>query len=53
MGQTFAPGNPLWGALTDARRGESHLFLRYSFPVGSAAALRVTSPRVARRQVCL
>jgi len=34
MGRKFAPGVPLWGALTDARRGGSHLFLRYSFPVG-------------------
>ena len=32
MGKLFAPGNPLWGALIDARRGSSHLFLRYSFP---------------------
>jgi riboflavin biosynthesis pyrimidine reductase len=31
MGQTFAPGDPLWGTLTDVRRGHSHLFLRYSF----------------------
>lgn len=36
MGQKFAPGVPLWGALADARRGGSHLFLRYSFPVGNA-----------------
>jgi hypothetical protein len=27
----FAPGNALWGRLVDARRGDSHLFLRYSF----------------------
>ena len=32
MGKVFAPGDPLWGAMTDARRGGSHLFLRYSFP---------------------
>jgi riboflavin biosynthesis pyrimidine reductase len=32
MGQTFAPRSPLWGTLTDLRRGSSHLFLRYSFP---------------------
>jgi riboflavin biosynthesis pyrimidine reductase len=31
MGRTFAPGRPLWGALADLRRSESHLFLRYSF----------------------
>lgn len=30
-GKTFAPGNAHWGTLTDARRGGSHLFLRYSF----------------------
>ncbi len=32
MGKTFAPRSPLWGTLTDARRGERLLFLRYSFP---------------------
>ena len=31
MGEVFAPGDPLWGTLIDARRGSSHLFLRYSF----------------------
>ena len=31
MGQTFAPKHPLWGRLTDLRRGQSHLFLRYAF----------------------
>jgi riboflavin biosynthesis pyrimidine reductase len=31
MGQSFAPRNPLWGSLIDARRGGSHLFLRFSF----------------------
>ena len=31
MGRTFAPRRPLWGRLADLRRGESHLFLRYSF----------------------
>ena len=31
MGKLFAPGNPLWGRLVDARRGRSHLYLRYSF----------------------
>jgi riboflavin biosynthesis pyrimidine reductase len=31
MGKAFAPRNPKWGELTDARRGERHLFLRYSF----------------------
>lgn len=32
MGRTFAPDDPLWGRLTDLRRGGSHLYLRYSFP---------------------
>lgn len=31
MGESFAPRDPLWGTLIDARRGRSHLFLRYSF----------------------
>jgi len=31
MGKHFAPLDPLWGTLTDVRRGHSHLFLRYSF----------------------
>jgi riboflavin biosynthesis pyrimidine reductase len=31
MGTQFAPLDPLWGTLTDVRRGRSHLFLRYSF----------------------
>jgi riboflavin biosynthesis pyrimidine reductase len=31
MGKVFAPGDPLWGTMIDARRGNSHLFLRYSF----------------------
>jgi riboflavin biosynthesis pyrimidine reductase len=33
MGRTFAPRHPLWGTLIDLRRGSSHLFLRYTFPV--------------------
>lgn len=32
MGKTFAPRDARWGSLIDARRGNSHLFLRYSFP---------------------
>jgi riboflavin biosynthesis pyrimidine reductase len=32
MGKTFTPGKAPWGTLIDARRGASHLFLRYSFP---------------------
>jgi riboflavin biosynthesis pyrimidine reductase len=31
MGRTFAPQRPLWGSLVDLRRGNSQLFLRYSF----------------------
>jgi riboflavin biosynthesis pyrimidine reductase len=31
MGQAFPPGGTRWGTLTDVRRGESHLFLRYTF----------------------
>jgi len=31
MGKAFAPRSPLWGTLSDLRRGGSHLFLRYSF----------------------
>lgn len=33
MDREFARRDPLWGTLTDVRRGGSHLFLRYSFPV--------------------
>jgi riboflavin biosynthesis pyrimidine reductase len=31
MGKIFAPRNALWGTLSDVRRADSHLFLRYSF----------------------
>jgi len=31
IGKMFAPREPLWGTLTDLRRGSSHLFLRYAF----------------------
>jgi len=37
MGRTFAPRDPLWGTLIDARRGSRLLFLRYSFAAGSAS----------------
>jgi riboflavin biosynthesis pyrimidine reductase len=30
-GRTFAPDDPLWGSLIGARRGGSHLFLRFGF----------------------
>jgi riboflavin biosynthesis pyrimidine reductase len=36
MGRTFAPRDARWGTLIDARRGNSHLFLRYSFPATGA-----------------
>jgi riboflavin biosynthesis pyrimidine reductase len=32
MGKRFAPRDTRWGTLIDARRGRSHLFLRYAFP---------------------
>ena len=31
-GKRFAPEHPLWGTLIGAKRGGSHLFLRYAFP---------------------
>jgi len=31
MGHAFPPSGTRWGALTDVRRGGSHLFLRYTF----------------------
>jgi riboflavin biosynthesis pyrimidine reductase len=31
MGKTFAPRDPRWGRLTDARQGSRLLFLRYGF----------------------
>jgi riboflavin biosynthesis pyrimidine reductase len=31
-GHEFAPRQPRWGTLVDARRASSHLFLRYRFP---------------------
>jgi riboflavin biosynthesis pyrimidine reductase len=31
MGKTFAPHDALWGTLSDVRRSDNHLFLRYSF----------------------
>jgi len=37
-GKTFAPEDPLWGTLVAVRRGESHLFLRYSFSSSSTPA---------------
>jgi len=36
MGTTFAPRDPLWGTLIDARRGSRLLFLRYSFAAAGA-----------------
>jgi riboflavin biosynthesis pyrimidine reductase len=40
MGHAFAPGDTKWGTLADARRGGSHLFLRYRFPVDGAKSQR-------------
>lgn len=40
MGKTFAPHDSLWGTLIDVRRGDSHLFMRYSFPESRAGQLR-------------
>jgi riboflavin biosynthesis pyrimidine reductase len=34
MGKSFAPADPLWGSLIDARRGSRLLFLRYRFRSG-------------------
>jgi riboflavin biosynthesis pyrimidine reductase len=31
MGKRFAPEDPRWGTLVSVKRGESHLFLRYTF----------------------
>ena len=31
MGQSFAPRDPLWGTMIDARQGSKLLFLRYQF----------------------
>lgn len=35
-GRSFAPDHPIWGTLVDARRGASHLFLRYAFDWATA-----------------
>jgi hypothetical protein len=32
----FAPESPLWGTLIGVKRGESHLFLRYTFSLQAA-----------------
>jgi riboflavin biosynthesis pyrimidine reductase len=34
-GKRFAPEHPLWGVLVGLKRGGSHLFLRYDFPVAA------------------
>jgi len=36
MGEAFPAGSGRWGALSDVRRGASHLFLRYTFRSTSA-----------------
>jgi riboflavin biosynthesis pyrimidine reductase len=45
MGQLFAPEDSLWGRLVDARRGRSHLFLRYSFARSPPRGSRAHTPR--------
>lgn len=43
-GHVFAPDDPLWGNLTDARRVGDHLFLRYTLPPGCARSRRHERP---------
>jgi riboflavin biosynthesis pyrimidine reductase len=38
MGKHFAPRQPLWGRLIDARRADDQLFLRYAFAPASGGA---------------
>ncbi len=38
MGRHFAPRQPLWGKLIDARRADGQLFLRYAFAAASRGA---------------
>lgn len=45
MGTTFAPQNPLWGTLSDVRRGNGHLFLRYSFASRASRSQAVQVPQ--------
>jgi len=47
MGKLFAPEGTLWGRLVDARRGGSHLFLRYAF---AGAPGKPTRLRIRRRR---
>jgi riboflavin biosynthesis pyrimidine reductase len=37
MGKTFAPNDALWGTLSDVRRSDNHLFLRYSFGISETS----------------
>jgi riboflavin biosynthesis pyrimidine reductase len=39
-GRTFAPDHPLWGTLVSVKRGDSHLFLRYAFPVPAQVSIQ-------------
>jgi riboflavin biosynthesis pyrimidine reductase len=43
-GQVFAPQQPRWGTLVGLKRGGSHLFLRYGFPVAGEPATRKERP---------
>jgi riboflavin biosynthesis pyrimidine reductase len=48
MGQAFPPDGTRWGALSDVRRGGSHLFLRYTYR--STRAPRIQRTRSAGRR---
>jgi riboflavin biosynthesis pyrimidine reductase len=47
MGELFAPQAPRWGTLVDVRRGDSHLFLRYSFESAASHGRAAGKPRAA------
>ena len=55
MGKTFAPHAALWGTLMDLRRGRSHVFLRYAFPISRATprgGLRGKRVKIIASQLC-
>ena len=45
MGKLFALHDALWGTLIDARRGSSHLFLRYAFAGPHLPSIREKAER--------
>ncbi|MGH9174620.1 MAG: RibD family protein, partial [Vicinamibacterales bacterium] len=47
-GRVFAPDDPLWGNLVDARRAGSHLFLRYALPRPAGTISTILSGKTAR-----